>query len=668
MANSQDETLTREVEGVLQKAVEFAFYNVNAEGYWHGELTSNVTITSEYIFLRQAFDLPLDHDRAAYCRYLLSEQNADGSWSLAPDLPGDVSTTTEAYLALKILGVSTKTMEMQRARQCVRELGGVAKVRVFTRMFLATFGLFPWDAVPQLPAELVLLPAISPINIYKLASWARSTVVPMLIICHHQPIYALPNATSAQNDFLDELWLNPTQKDVPYAASLLSQLMHGRTSDVLFTACDTLLYYLDGLRSVPFLRKHARRECIKWILDRQEDSGDWAGIFPPMHAGIYALMLEGYDSTSSPVRRGIDALERFAWQDEQGKRIQPCVSPIWDTALMSIGLLDAGVFKDHCHLKEALAWIKSHQRLGPEGDWRVYRPDLAPGGWTFEIFNSWYPDVDDTAAVILALIKQDVHAVNSPAVLRAYNWVLGMQNSDGGWAAFDVMNDALFLNDIPFSDMDAMCDPSTADVTGRVLEAFGLSLRILDTTSNEAGKLAALLRQASQNAIAYVLATQEPNGAWFGRWGSNYVYGTSNVVCGLAYFKSTDKRVFYAIRRAQQWLKLGQNPDGGWGESLMTYRSPEIAPKAPSTPSQTAWALMALLAQPSPGDSDAIRRGVQHLVSSQTAFVDERSASWPERIYTGVGFPNHFYLGYTLYRHYFPLMALGRYLSCRKWR
>ncbi|KAK5989793.1 Squalene hopane cyclase afumA [Cladobotryum mycophilum] len=584
MASTVTVTPEPAVLEALQRAADYAFEKVDqSTGHWCGELKSNVTITSEYIFLRQAFGLSLDADREAYRSYLLSEQNPDGSWSIAPGVLGDVSTTAEAYLALKILGVSTeKSPEMQRAREAVLRLGGIAKIRVFTRIFFATFGLFPWQAVPQLPVELILLPSASPINIYKLASWARSTIVPLLLVCHHQPIYPLPNGTSPQNDYLDELWLNPEQKMVPYAPPLQNLVWSGGFIDIFFTAVDNILATLGGLRWVPLLRSYARRQCVKWILDRQEPSGDWAGIFPAMHGGIYGLMAEGFDIDSSPIRRGIQALENFAWQDAVGKRIQACVSPVWDTALMSVALCDSELPRDARlteHLDRALDWLKGQQKLGPEGDWRVYRPELTPGGFTFEIHNSWYPDVDDTAVVILGLVKQDPRAVTLPTVTRAQEWILGMQNRDGGWAAFDHQNNALWLNKIPFSDMGSLCDPSTADVTGRIIECFGILLQSYSEKHTVSGA-AARLRIASRRAIDFLVETQEDNGSWFGRWGVNYIYGTSNVLNGLKYFVDIDKRVPALVASAVRWLKSVQNPDGGWGRqwpATQTRQKPERA-------------------------------------------------------------------------------------------
>ncbi|KAI9933970.1 hypothetical protein MW887_005042 [Aspergillus wentii] len=654
--------LISQVEHILQLSTQHAFQSAHPDGHWCGELKSNVSITAEYIFLRYALNLDLS-DGPAYCHHILSEQNDDGSWSLAPEYPGDVSITTEAYLALKILGFNTDIPAMKRARAFVLGAGGVAHVRVFTRIFLATFGLFPWDAVPQLPVELILLPSICPINIYKFASWARGTIAPLLIICHHQPVYALPNGQSAQNDYLDELWLDSASKNVAYGPSLSQLLAKGDMTGLAFSIVDKLLYALNGLRSTPFLRSYARKKCMQWILDRQEPTGDWAGIFPPMHGSVYAFILEGYQLHDDPVRLGIQALEGFAWEDDHGKRIQACVSPVWDTALMSIALCDASPDDNHQQLDKAIAWIRHRQLLEPRGDWRVYRPQLIPGGFSFEYANSWYPDVDDTAAIILAQVKHDGRCILSDSVIAAATWIIGMQNPNGGWAAFDVENDKLFLNKIPFSDMDSLCDTSCPDITGRILEAFGLMLS--KSNSGDSQKITSphpifpALRAACARGIEYLTVVQEANGAWFGRWGCNYIYGTSHALCGLAYF-AEDRKVCRLVQPALQWLKETQNAEGGWGEPLLSYRDPDIQGSAP-TASQTAWAVMGLLAH-LPLTDVAIERGIRYLVSSSKPEKDIGN-SWPEKVYTGTGFPNHFYLGYDFYRHYFPMMALGRYLG-----
>ena len=492
-----------------------------------------------------------------------SETYLDGSWSIAPDHHGDISTTTEAYLALKILGLAADDPAMLQAHDFMELQGGIARVRIFTRIFLATFGLFPWSAIPEMPAELILMPRQSPINIYTLSSWARMTIVPLLIICHHRPIYALPNGRSAQNDFLDELWYcSPAHSYIPYTPPLWD-VWNTSVVKLGFAVVDKILYLFGGLRVSP-TRNHARKKCVEWILEHQEPSGDWAGIFPPMQLSPLALALEGYGLADSPVSRGLEAMERFAVQDESGKRIQACVSPVWDTALTVIALCDAGLPATHPNIETAISWLQARQLLGSEGDWRIYSPSTPPGGFCFEYHNAWYPDIDDTAAVILAFLKQDPGSSSSPHVLRATEWILGMQNTDGGWAAFDIKNDKLYMNQIPFSDMDSLCDPSTADITGRVIEAFGFLIRVAEKQYVSASLLQRV-RDACERAISYLEASQEANGSWYGRWGVNYVYGTSNVLCGLAYHDQ-DARVAILSYSAVQWLRSVQNVDGGWGE------------------------------------------------------------------------------------------------------
>ncbi|QDS69474.1 terpene cyclase [Venturia effusa] len=655
-----DHNFLSNVRGSLKKATDYTFARSKPDGHWAGEIRSNVTITAEYVFLYQSLGKAIPGGSESVQKFILSQQNADGSWSLAPDYAGDVSTSSEAYLALKMLGMSKTALAMRAARSFILKAGGVAKVRIFTRIFFAQFGLFPWDAVPQLPAEFVLLMAASPVNIYAMASWARSTVIPMLIIRHHEKIYPIQNVTGRQDVYLDELWLDSSSKMVPYSPSLID-LWDTDFVTIIFTAADKLLWALKGMRYLP-TRYYARRQCIHWILSRQEKQGDWAGIVIPMNVSIQALLLEGYKFEDAEVQRGLQAIERFAVADAQGKRIQPCVSPTWDTVLMVQALCDADIDPTDPRLRLAAKWIKSRQNIGPEGDWRINNPKLQPGGFSFEHFNTWYPDTDDTTAAILALVKHNPSSIDSSTVSRAAHWICGMQNSDGGWGAFDRQNNKLWLNRIPFSDMNALCDPSTADVTGHILEAFAL---ILETANHEFidPALHDKIAKACEGAIWYLHQQQESTGAWFGRWGSNYIYGTSGVLCGLAYFAKERVDVKNMVDDAISWLRYIQNQDGGWGEGLDSYKEHRRAGIGPSTPSQTAWALMALIPYVDP-DDDTIKHGIEYLLRTQTDVDEEgNGASWPERLYTGTGFPEHFYFGYEYYRHYFPMMALGRYLK-----
>ncbi len=645
-----DEMLAERARRAAHAAREYLF-RVRREEHWCAELESNASITAEYVMLRQALGLDLSGVRDDAVRWLFSRQKVDGSWGIAWNLPGDVSTTAEAYLALRLLQIPVEDARLRRAEAFVRAAGGLARVRVFTRINLALFGLFPWDAVPAVPPEAIFLPASAPINVYRLASWARSTMVPLFIVFHHRPVFALPNGRSAENGWLDHLWLDPARKRVPYRLAVLETVRrHGPGWKAFFNAGDAVLRALDAVRRVPplpALRARALRACEKWVLEHQETTGDWGGIFPPMLNGVLALVLQGWTLDSDPVRRGLAAIEAFSIRDGEGFRIEACQSPVWDSILALIALLDAGADPADPRLVAVRHWIEARQLTNEWGDWKVYNPRGPPGGWSFEYTNTWYPDVDDTAAVVIGLAKQAAGSRSGAPVARAIAWVLSMQNRDGGWAAFDVDNDRRFLNEIPFSDMDSLCDPSSPDVTGRVLEALG----IVGLAGGE----------PVARALRYLKGAQEPEGSWFGRWGVNYVYGTSNVLNGLARVgvPASDPMV----ARALGWLESIQNPDGGFGEGLESYADRERMGQGPSTASQTAWGVMGLLAY-RPRSDPAVSRGVSWLVARQLD-AGREAGSWNEEEFTGTGFPRHFYVRYHLYRHVFPLMALGRFCAAR---
>ena len=647
-----DPGLLEDALNASERAKEYLFKNQQADGHWVGELESNATITAEYVFMCQALGLDaIKGERVEkICRYFFGNQKTDGSWGIAFNIAGDVSTTAEVYLALRILGVELSHPAMKKAESYIRENGGLEKMRVFTRINFAMFGLFPWSAVPIIPPEFILVPPQSPVNIYSLSSWARGTMVPLFIIFHHKPVFALPNGQSQENDFLDHLWLDPTNKSLPYNAPAFDVFKNHRLSwRSFFTASDLVLQGYEkllGRKPVQKLRQYAVKKCEEWVLQHQEKSGDWAGIFPPMVNGVLALHLQGYPLHGDHLRLGLEAIERFAIEDEVGFRMQACESPVWDTILAMIGLVDAGHDGLEPLMQKARDWIIKRQLIVNYGDWMIYNPNGTPGGWSFEYDNSWYPDVDDTAAVLIGFLKQDPSSKNSETVRRAVEWTVSMQNKDGGWAAFDLNNDKLFLNQIPFSDMDSLCDPSSPDVAGRVLEALGL----LDDPKYD---------EVCQRGIEYLRGTQEAQGSWFGRWGVNYIYGTSNVLNALMRLKVPSDDPM--IAKALTWLKEVQNPDGGWGECLESYSDKTLMGKGVSTASQTAWGLMALLAYVSPNDA-CVQKGIRWLVDHQVTNGIELG-SWDEQEFTGTGFPNHFYLRYHMYRHYFPLMALGRF--CR---
>lgn len=651
-------SLLPQAKEVLALATTYAIDLLEPDGYWCGELLSDVTVTSEYIFVLQSINHDFTVDGEAYRVYLLSQQKSDGSWSLAVDYPGDVSTTAEAYLALKILGLLPSHAAMQQAQEFILKVGGLSRIRMLTRIFFAIFGLIAWNDVPELPAELILFPSYFPINIYKLSAWARSTIVPILIVRHHQPIYALPNGTSPSNTFLDELWPDADNKAAPYGTSL----REAWEKDIFafgFGLADKLLYSLQRLLPFP-LRSYARRQCVEWIIQHQEVNGDWAGIMPPMIGGIQALLLEGYTIEDPEIKKGLEAIERFMVVHDGGRRLQPSISPVWDTVQMIRALCEAGFPQNHDILRRAVKWSMGHQLHEPRGDWRVYKPRLGGGGFSFQglTVNSWYPDVDDTACAVMAFIHQNPASIDSTTAARAIDWLCGMQNSDGGWGAFDYANDYQFLNKIPFNDMGNLCDPSTADITGRILETFGLIIQTARQEHISPGILERI-KVAADRGISCLVELQEAMGAWYGRWGVNYIYGTSNVLCGLSYFKEHSVVVSEMISSGVSWLKLVQNEDGGWGEDPMSYKDTTRAGRGDSTPSQTAWALMGLLGHISPTE-DFIGAGIKYLLQNQTRKVGS-GATWPETKYTGTGFPGHFYLFYTFYSHYFPMMALGRY-------
>ncbi|KAK4151734.1 squalene cyclase [Chaetomidium leptoderma] len=682
MAQDELDELRGAVDRTVQQAIDFSFSCQQANGHWVAPVSADATFTAQYVMFKHAIPgLNLDNnggEAAALRRWLLGDQNkSEGSWGLAPGLPGNLSTTVEAYLALRLLGTPASDPALRRARDFVLAEGGIARVRFFTRFFLATFGLFPWSAIPQMPAELILMPTWSPLNIYVLSSWARSTLIPILVVRHHEPVYALPNGRrDSNNDYLDELWVDPTDKQVPFAPPLWD-MFYGRDRDVLklaFTLGDKVLAQLGGLKKGP-QRRLALRRCIDWLLEHQEKAGDWAGFFPPMHGSVWALLLEGFPLQHDVVQRGLQALERLAVNDDSGKWLQSTVSPCWDTALMVKALCEAGLGLggdraskgDHdARISAAVDWVRSLQLLGSQGDWRVYSRNQQPGGWSFEYHNTWYPDVDDTAVVVMMLVVHDPAAVESEAVEMGVEWILGMQNHDGGWGAFDTNNDALWLHKIPFSDMDSLVDPSTADVTGRMLECFGMLLTHRKGGRRLRAELARRLRESAQKALDFLFKEQTSSGAWWGRWGCNYNYGTTNVLRGLPAFCS-DKRVATAALRAILWLETCQNGDGGWGETLLSYGDPSLAGQGPSTAAHTAWALDALL-RFRPASDLALQRGARWLVTNQSAKTEEQRqwSSWPSDLYVGTGFPNVLYLGYPFYHHHFAISALARFLDSSK--
>jgi squalene-hopene/tetraprenyl-beta-curcumene cyclase len=611
--------------------VEHLLARQDAQGWWKGDLETNVTMDAEDLLLRQFLGIQDAATVEASARFIRGQQRDDGTWATFYGGPGDLSTTIEAYVALRLAGDRPDDPHMRRAASWVRSRGGIAASRVFTRIWLALFGWWKWDALPELPPELIFLPKWFPLNIYDFGCWARQTIVPLTVVSAKRPVRPAPFA-------LEELHTDPARPDPG------RRLAPAASWDGFFQRADKALH---AYRKVAprRLRRTAMNAAARWIVERQENDGCWGGIQPPAVYSVIALRLLGYDLEHPVMRAGLESLDRFAvWHEEDGlpvRMIEACQSPVWDTCLAVIALADAGLPADHPALVKAADWMLSEQIVRP-GDWAVRRPGVGPGGWAFEFHNDNYPDIDDTAEVVLALRRvrhPDPERLDA-AVARATRWNLGMQSRNGAWAAFDADNTSPFPNRLPFCDFGEVIDPPSADVTAHVVEMLAHEGMAQDPRT---------LR-----GIRWLLAEQEASGAWFGRWGVNYVYGTGAVVPALT---AAGLPVSHpAIRRAVGWLESVQNEDGGWGEDLRSYREEKSIGHGASTASQTGWALLALLAA-GERESKAVERGVAWLARTQQA-----DGSWDEPYFTGTGFPWDFSINYHLYRQVFPLTALGRYV------
>jgi squalene-hopene/tetraprenyl-beta-curcumene cyclase len=597
-------------------------------GWWKGELATNVTMDAEDLLLREFLGIRGEPETLEAARWIRSQQRDDGSWATFEGGPGELSTTVEAWVALRLAGDPADAPHLRHAQAFVLAHGGLESTRVFTRIWLAMFGLWRWDALPELPPELIFLPRWFPLNVYDWACWARQTVVPLTIVASLRPTRPLPFG-------VDELrtGAGPLRK-----APLWSWAG-------FFQRLDTALHFY-GRHPVRPLRRLARARAAEWILARQEADGSWGGIQPPWVYSILALHLLGYALDHPAVRAGIAGLDGFVVRESTPdgwvRRLEACQSPVWDTGLAISALLDAGVPADDPAVLRATDWLLDEE-IRVCGDWSVRRPSLAPGGWAFEFANDGYPDTDDTAEIVLALRRVD-HLEPGRlrgAVDRGVAWTVGMQSRDGGWGAFDADNTRQLTNKLPFCDFGEVIDPPSADVTAHVVEM--LAVEGLAGTA------------AARRGIAWLLANQEPDGSWFGRWGANYVYGTGAAVPALV-AAGTDPGAA-PIRRAVDWLVAHQNPDGGWGEDLRSYVDRLWAGRGASTPSQTAWALLALLSA-GERDGDAVTRGIGFLAGTQRA-----DGTWDEPQFTGTGFPGDFYINYHLYRLVFPIWALGRYVA-----
>ena len=624
----------RRVIGVEERAQNAAVQGLEwllsvqkSDGYWRGELGADTTLESDYIFYLSVLGRT---DRIPKLANRIRErQLPDGGWNIYLGGPSELNATVKAFFALKLAGDATDSGHMICARRRVLALGGLERTNSFVRFYLALAGVIEWDMVPVIPPELLLVPRWLRLNVYEMSSWTRAIVVPLTILYVHKLRWRAP-----EHARVDELFCDVTRSKVAFERD--SKLLTWRNA---FLALNGAARVHERLPWKP-VRRWAMRRAERWLLEHLERSDGLAAIYPAMMNAVFALLALGRSPNDPLTARQIDHLAELEIEEEDSLRLQPCISPVWDTAVAMVAVQEAGAPPTHAALIEAARWLLDRQIVG-SGDWQVNNPQLRPGGWAFEQRNDFYPDVDDTAFVLIALRRvtyPDPQRINA-AIEGGLAWLLGMQNDDGGWGAFDRNNNCRTLTQVPFGDHNAMIDPSTADVTARVLECLG-----------QFGYDAS--HPAVARGLEFLQRDQTPDGAWYGRWGVNYIYGTSGVLRSLEAVGVTNGPL---VTRAIRWMRSVQNSDGGFGESCASYADASKKGLGESTPSQTAWGLIGLLAA-CPATDPAVRQAVTYLIDQQNP-----DGSWDENSTTGTGFPLVFYLRYDLYRQSFPVYALGRY-------
>jgi squalene-hopene/tetraprenyl-beta-curcumene cyclase len=614
----------------VRRAAEYVGSLQAGNGHWCAELTADTTLESDYI-LFQLWLYPPENGRwepptrlliDKAVASILDRQLSDGGFNIYVAGPSEISASIKAYFALKLAGLPVEDPRMQQLRQRVLELGGIQAANSYVKINLSLFNLYPRKDCPTIPPEVVLLPFDF---LYQMSSWTRAIVVSLALTQAanlHRPAPA--------GFHLDELWVPGVNPAFPKSEKLFSWRN-------FFLALDRFWKFWER-RPVASVRRKAIERASEWMIERLNHSDGLGAIYPPMMYSVMALDALGYPA-DHPLR--VEALRQFnTLMVDDGRRFffQPCFSPVWDTAIAAFAMASAD--RDHRAATGAADWLLSKE-IRRKGDWSVKRPNTEPSGWAFEYANDFYPDIDDTAMVLLALSQADAsdRSAQQACHRRALDWLLAMQSKDGGWAAFDADNNWEFLNGVPFADHNAMLDPACPDITGRVLEA--LAAHGIDRS-----------HPAVRRGVAWLVRNQEPDGSWYGRWGVAYIYGTCFALRGLAAAGENEREAH--ILRAGEWMRSIQNADGGWGESCASYDRGTYAP-GPSTPSQTAWAIMALIAG---GDSASlsVRNGIEYLLDTQNS-----DGSWNEQLATGTGFPRVFYLNYHLYKDYFPLLALATY-------
>jgi squalene-hopene/tetraprenyl-beta-curcumene cyclase len=623
--------LTSRVAAATDAARRLLFAEQHEDGYWCGELEADATLEADYVILHTMLGTADTERFAKAARYMLRQQNSDGGWSIYRGGPSNVSASVKVYFGLKLTGLLATDLAMQRARAKILELGGATEVNTFTKLYLCFFGQYDYDAVPAIPPEIVLFPNWFWFNIYEISSWSRAMLVPLSICYAKKPFKKLPDEMG-----IEELFVGGRDKSRMHL-HWDKKLVSWRN---FFLVLDRITHWAERVHIRP-LRSLALKRAKKWMLERFEMSDGLAAIFPSMMNSVIAMRCLGYSVDDPQVIRAMDEFEKLGIEEGDTFRMQPCVSPVWDTAYALFALGEAGVPANDSRMVKCADWLLQKQ-VRNVGDWKVKNPEGQPGGWYFEFNNEFYPDVDDSAQVCLALsrVEHPNGRYQRESVQRAIDWILSMQCRNGGWASFDKDNDRMVFQYVPFADHNAMLDPATVDITGRILE-------MLATYGYDKN------HKAVKKAIGFIRKEQETDGSWFGRWGVNYIYGTMLVLRGLEAV-GVDHHEPY-VQQAAEWLRMVQNPDGGWGESLASYDDANQKGIGPSTASQTAWAVLGLMAA-NDIRSDSVARGIAYLLRTQL-----KDGSWDEPQYTGTGFPRVFYLKYHMYRQYFPLLALTTY-------
>jgi len=634
-----------DVESAISRSRDYVLSRQDPEGFWNGELEADSMLEADYIFLHTLLESGDPGRLKRACAEMMRYQNEDGSWSIYPGGPGNISLSVKCYSSAKLMGIPADDPRLARCREWVLSHGGVTACNTFTKMYLCALGEYDYDAVPAIPPEIVLFPTWFYFNIYEISAWSRSILIPLAIIYAKKPYKKIPAEQG-----IDELFVGGRANSILRLRGDRKKLFSWRN---VFLIADRMTHWFEAVHIRP-LRTLALKRAEKWMLDRLEMTDGLGAIYPAMLNAIIALRCLGYSEDDPQVIRARDEFEKLGIEQEPTEempeptfRMTPCMSPVWDTAQAVSALGEAGVPRNDPRLLKAVDWMLAKE-VRHKGDWAVKVRNTEPGGWYFEFNNEFYPDTDDTAQVLLALKQVDNprERYQHQVAERAIAWEFAMQCRNGGWGSFDKDNTKMIFQYIPFADHNAMLDPPSVDITGRMLEM----LAAYGYTRDD---------KRVQKAIKFIFSEQEPDGSWFGRWGVNYLYGTFLVLRGLEAIGIDHLEP--QIQQAAEWIRMVQNADGGWGESCGTYDEPDTRGIGVSTPSQTAWALLGLLAA---GDdrSDSIAKGVRWLLTRQRpdGSWDESMGEGPTRqgIITGTGFPKVFYLAYTMYRHYFPLFAL----------